>query len=99
MHNHKTNGSFYFIECRDHLITSYILPDILILSSYVFGLYTFRVTYPEYLVTLIEKVNCSIVSVKFLLIVCPVNIVIVCYCLLQQLLDGNTIYLYEINFH
>ncbi|XP_065887314.1 uncharacterized protein [Dysidea avara] len=56
VHNHKTNGSFYFIECRDHLITSYILPDILILSSYVFGLYTFRVTYPEYLVTLIEKV-------------------------------------------
>ena len=44
------------IECENHLATSYVIPDMIILSSYLFGLYTFRYVYPEHLVTLIEKV-------------------------------------------
>ena len=55
-----------FIECETHIASAYVIPDVIILSSYLFGLYIFRYVYPEYLVTLIEKVY-----INSSLLVCP----------------------------
>lgn len=53
------DGECYFIyaSCKDVLITSLIIPGIVVLSAYVFGCYIFRFVFPENLATLTEKVH------------------------------------------
>ena len=53
----KVNGSFTYMKCDNY--GKFIAFSIIALLSYLFGLYLFRFTYPEYLVTLIEKVQSS----------------------------------------
>ncbi|XP_065887313.1 uncharacterized protein [Dysidea avara] len=50
----RVNGSFTYMKCNNS--GKFFLFSIIALLSYLFGLYLFRFTYPEYLVTLIEKV-------------------------------------------
>lgn len=53
----RINGSFSYTDCeRTGLASRYVAYSLIILISYLFGLYTFRMLYPEYLLTLIEKV-------------------------------------------
>ena len=51
----RVNGSFTYMKCNNS--GKFFLFSIIALLSYLFGLYLFRFTYPEYLVTLIEKVQ------------------------------------------
>ena len=56
----RINGSFSYIDCeRNGLASRYVAHSLIILISYLFGLYAFRISYPEYLLTLIEKVQCT----------------------------------------
>jgi len=52
----RINGSFSYIDCESGLTSTYVVHSLIILASYLFGLYTFRISHPEYLMTLIEKV-------------------------------------------
>lgn len=56
--NDIEEGGCYFIyaNCEDVLITSLIIPGIVVFIAYVFGCYIFRYIYPENLATLTEKV-------------------------------------------
>ncbi len=48
-------GGMRVIMCQDHIISSYILPDLLLLASYFFGLYLFSKGETEYLSNLADR--------------------------------------------
>ncbi|XP_065887941.1 uncharacterized protein [Dysidea avara] len=54
VNDERINGSFSYIECNN--TPEYTIYSVIIIVSYLLGLYLFRIAYPEYLVTLIEKV-------------------------------------------
>ena len=45
------------VTCQKHLLTSYLIPDLLLMVAYVYGLYVFRMALPEHLTTLMETVR------------------------------------------
>ena len=46
--------------CQRHIFTAFIVPDILILMSYIFGVYLFSTAETEYISKLAEEVdNCA----------------------------------------
>ena len=47
------------ITCVDNLVTKLIFPDILLLSTYLIGLYIFRYGEPEHLAAVMETVFLS----------------------------------------
>ena len=50
------NENVSVISCREHLISSFVLLDILLLASYLFGIYLFSRGETEYLSNLASKV-------------------------------------------
>ena len=55
-----SNGStILIIECRNHLVTKLIYPDLLLTAAYLWGLYIFRYGEPEHLVVIMETVFLS----------------------------------------
>ena len=55
--SYAPNESVRLINCERHIISSFILLDILLLASYIFGLYLFSRGETEYLSNLAEKVR------------------------------------------
>ena len=47
------------VKCEKHLLTSYLIPDSLLLIAYLYSLYIFRRALPEHLSTLVETVSCA----------------------------------------
>ena len=45
------------VECERHILTTFIIPDILLISAFVYGLYIFRWVQTEQLSTLTEAVS------------------------------------------
>lgn len=43
-------------ECRSHLLTDFVIPDVILLSAFIYGLVIFRFAETEHLSTLIEAV-------------------------------------------
>lgn len=52
-----TNNTVFHLSCEEHVFTVFILPDILLVSAYIYGIYVFRYKHPEYLSTLMETVS------------------------------------------
>ena len=54
----RTNGdSNITITCSKHLLTSYLIPDLLLLAAYLYSMYVFRRVLPEHLSTFMETVS------------------------------------------
>ena len=53
----RTNEIYYDVECERHILTTFIIPDILLISAFVYGLYIFRWVQTEQLSTLTEAVS------------------------------------------
>ena len=47
----------YIISCKKHFLTSYLIPDVLLMVAYVYSLFVFRMVLPEHLTTLMETVS------------------------------------------
>ena len=45
------------VKCKHHLVTRFLIGDILLLVAYLWGLYIFRSKSPEHLATLMETVS------------------------------------------
>ena len=60
----------YCINCERHLLTSYLIPDVLLLVAYVYSLYVFRMALPEHLTTLMETVSFVLLCVCVCVCVC-----------------------------
>ena len=54
----SNNGSA-FLFCGPQLVTTVIVPDILLLASYIYGLYLVRFQLPEHFYSLMESVFLS----------------------------------------
>ena len=52
----KVNGSIE-ITCSDHIVSALVVLDVLLVATYVYGLYIFRSKLREYLSTFIETVS------------------------------------------
>ena len=48
------------MQCERHFLTTFIIPDILLISAFVYGLYIFRWVQTEQLSTLTEAVSALI---------------------------------------
>ena len=55
--NSSDGKAFYHVSCERHIFTSFLIPDILLLSSFIYGLYIFRWAQTEQLSTLTEAVS------------------------------------------
>ncbi|XP_064394658.1 uncharacterized protein LOC135341907 [Halichondria panicea] len=55
-HHDNLSVGHYNISCKSHLLTTFIVPDLLLLSAFVYGLYIFRWVHTEQLSTLTETV-------------------------------------------
>ena len=53
----KNNTVMYEIQCEGHVFSAFVIPDILLLLSFVYGLYIFRWIQTEQLSTLTETVR------------------------------------------
>ena len=57
----ETNASFntscYEVRCDQHILTTFIIPDVLLITSFAYGLYIFRWIQTEQLATLTEAVS------------------------------------------
>lgn len=51
------NETFYEVRCERHILTTFLIPDILLLSAFLYGLYIFRWAQTEQLSTLTEAVS------------------------------------------
>ena len=51
--------AIYEIECQRHILTTFVIPDILLFLSFAYGLYIFRWKQTEQLSTLTETVGHS----------------------------------------
>ena len=58
--NDNSTNTSYNLDCRPHLLTTFIIPDILLILSFVYGLYIFRSAQTEQLATLTEAVSVSV---------------------------------------
>ena len=47
----------YEVTCEKHILTTFIIPDILLITSFAYGLYIFRWVQTEQLATLTEAVS------------------------------------------
>jgi hypothetical protein len=60
------NGSdglmHYHVRCERHILTSFVIPDLLLFSAFIYGLYIFRWAQTEQLTTLTEAVFLGIMS-------------------------------------
>ena len=61
--NNVSNTSV--VMCNRHIISNFVLPDLLLLASYLFGLYLFSKDETEYLSNLAEKVGVAIWGVVY----------------------------------
>ena len=58
--SHTDNSNFtitYEIQCEKHILTTFVIPDVLLFLSFVYGLYIFRWVQTEQLSTLTETVS------------------------------------------
>lgn len=55
-----SNETYYNVQCERHFLTTFIIPDILLISAFVYGLYIFRWVQTEQLSTLTEAVSALI---------------------------------------
>ena len=69
--------------CNDDVVTSSVVPDVLLLLAYLWALYLFRVSETEHLSTLIETVSKSTISV-------PRPTLDLCIFLVQVFLSYNS---------
>ena len=51
------NETSYEVSCERHILTTFLLPDLLLLSAFLYGLYIFRWAQTEQLSTLTEAVR------------------------------------------
>ena len=51
------NDSVIEIKCSDHIVSALVILDVLLVATYVYGLYIFRSKLREYLSTFIETVS------------------------------------------
>ena len=69
------------IQCENHVISAFILTDILLLSSYFFGVYLFSRDEAEYLSKLADQVRAFIhVCVYICMCVCVCMYICMCVC-------------------
>ena len=47
----------YHVSCERHILTSFLIPDLLLFSAFIYGLYIFRWGQTEQLTTLTEAVR------------------------------------------
>ena len=66
--------------CDRHVVTAFIVPDFLILTSYLFGLYLFSSAETEHLSKLAEEVGYACVCVCVFVCVC-VCVCVLCVCI------------------
>ena len=52
----KVSDDYYVLNCEGHLVTYDGISYLMILTSYVVAMYTFRVAEPEHLFSLTERV-------------------------------------------
>ena len=52
----EDNG-LVIVQCKCHLVTRLLIGDVLLLVTYLWGLYIFRFKSPEHLATLMETVS------------------------------------------
>ena len=57
--NVSENESRYEVSCEEHIVTVFIIPDILLIFSFAYGLYIFRWIHTEQLATLTEAVSAA----------------------------------------
>ena len=57
MPNPPEHGKNITIECHEHIASSYIILDILLIFAYLYGVYIFRIKEPEHLSTFAETVR------------------------------------------
>ena len=70
------------IQCENHVISAFILTDILLLSSYFFGVYLFSRDEAEYLSKLADQVRAFIhVCVYICMCVCVCMYICMCVCM------------------
>ena len=55
--NVSSNTSCYEVRCDQHILTTFIIPDVLLITSFAYGLYIFRWIQTEQLATLTEAVS------------------------------------------
>ena len=55
-----TNGTEREVKCTDHLISTFVLLELLVWVTYWFGVFLFSRQETEYLITLAEKVAINI---------------------------------------
>ena len=65
------------VECSDHIVTRTVVGDLLLLGTYLLGLYLFRYGEPEHFSALMERVREEMES----LCVLHVKLVYSCTCL------------------
>ena len=51
------DGRVLVVGCSEHVVTALVIPDLLLLAAYLFGVYLFRYGEPEHLQTLMETVS------------------------------------------
>lgn len=54
---HDRNASVMSIKCRGHITSSFVLLDLLLLLTYLYGMFIFRFQQPEDLSGLTQKVH------------------------------------------
>ncbi|XP_065887312.1 uncharacterized protein [Dysidea avara] len=52
----SSNCSFIYASCKDVIVTSLIIPDLVVLAAYIVGFFIFRYVFPENLANLTETV-------------------------------------------
>ena len=57
LQNLTSNVTMYQISCERHILTTFIIPDILLILAFAYGLYIFRWVQTEQLSTLAEAVS------------------------------------------
>ena len=53
----KCNCSYYAITCERHILTTFVVPDLMLVAAFIYALYIFRVLQTEQLYTLTEAVS------------------------------------------
>lgn len=54
VNNAREEDGVLIVNCSSHVVTALVVPDILLLAAYLFGLYLFRYGEPEHIQTLME---------------------------------------------
>ena len=72
----SSNETYYDVECERHILTTFIIPDILLISAFVYGLYIFRWVQTEQLSTLTEAVSALIHEMLSLILSLHTSVVV-----------------------